>query len=141
LVQKEFKVGDATVKVQYGSPAKKGRLIYGDLVPYGKVWRTGANEATVFETDKDLTVNGSVLPAGKYSLFTIPGEEQWVIIFNAQWDQWGAYKYKESKDVLRIEVEPMIVPVEYELFEVKYETSRLILAWDNVEVAVPMSQP
>jgi hypothetical protein len=71
-------------------------------VPYGKVWRTGANEATIFETTGDLVINGQKLPAGKYGLFTVPGEKEWTIIFNSVWDQWGAFKYDASRDVLRI---------------------------------------
>ena len=84
----------------------KDGLIWGDLVPYGKVWRTGANEATTFETDKDIMIKEQKLPAGKYALFTIPGETEWTWIFNSVWDQWGAYKYDESKDVLRVKSTP-----------------------------------
>src|SRR5687768_6756308 len=90
-------IGDANVAVYYSSPAVKGREIWGGLVPYGKIWRTGANEATVFQTDKNLLISGSKLPAGKYALFTIPGETGWTIVFNSEWNQWGAFKYDEAK--------------------------------------------
>ena len=100
------KVGDATIKINYSQPSMKGRKIFGGLVPYGKVWRTGANEATTFETTEDLIINGKKLPAGKYALFTIPGEDEWVVIFNSVHDQWGAYDYKQEKDVLRLKVKP-----------------------------------
>src|SRR6187549_2507951 len=76
------KVNGATITINYSSPSVKGRKIWGDLVPYGQTWRAGANEATTFETDKEIMVEGKSLPAGKYAFFTIPGEKEWVIIFN-----------------------------------------------------------
>lgn len=103
----EQKLGDATVVIDYSQPAVKEREIYGELVPYGKVWRTGANEATTFETDKDLMINGKKLPAGKYALFTIPGKDEWTIIFNSEHEQWGSYDYDKSKDVLRVKAKPV----------------------------------
>src|SRR5215475_3205891 len=81
------KVMAATITIDYSSPAVKGRKIWGELVPYDKVWRTGANEATLFSTDKEIKVEGKTLPAGKYSMYTIPGEKEWVIIFNSQTGQ------------------------------------------------------
>ena len=75
------------------------------LAPAGKIWRTGANEATVFETSKDVTIEGKMLPAGKYSLYTIPGEKEWTIIFNKTWKQWGTV-YLDSEDALRVNVKP-----------------------------------
>src|SRR5687767_4572105 len=90
------KIGAANVSVNYSSPSVKGRTIWGDLVPYGKVWRAGANEATVFQTDRDITIEGKKLPAGKYSFFTIPTENEWTLIFNKQPEQWGAYKYDDK---------------------------------------------
>ena len=99
------KVGETTVKIDYSQPSVKGRTIGKDLEPMtGKVWRTGANEATVFEADKNVTVEGKALPAGKYALFTIPNGDDWTIIFSKKWDQWGAYDYKEADDVLRVNV-------------------------------------
>ena len=97
----ELQVGEATVTINYSQPSVKGREIYGDLVPYGKVWRTGANEATTITTDKPITIGGLELAAGTYALFTIPGEDEWTIIINSEAKQWGAYKYDESKDVVR----------------------------------------
>lgn len=93
----------ATVTIEYSQPSVKGRTIGKDLEPLnGKIWRTGANEATVFKTDKEIKVNGSVLPAGKFALFSIVTDNNWTIIFNAVSDQWGAFNYKEAKDVLRV---------------------------------------
>ena len=96
------KAGSATITIDYSQPSVKGRKIFGDLVPYGKVWRTGANEATVFEVSKNVRVQGKDLPAGKYGLFTIANEGEWTIIFNKTWNQWGAYEYKAADDVLRV---------------------------------------
>ncbi|WP_207534296.1 DUF2911 domain-containing protein [Desertivirga arenae] len=95
----------AKITITYGQPSLKGRKIGTDFVPYGKVWRTGANEATVFEIDKDVKIKGQTLPAGKYGLYTIPGEKEWVVIFNKTWDQWGT-KYSEADDQLRVTVKP-----------------------------------
>jgi len=86
------KIGDATISVDYSSPAVKGRKIFGGILPYGKLWRAGANEATIFTTDKDITVGGKTLPAGKYSFFTTPGEKEWTIFFNSETGQWGDKK-------------------------------------------------
>jgi hypothetical protein len=95
----------AVITIDYSQPALKNRTIGKDIAPYGKVWRTGANEATIFEVSKDVTVEGKALPAGKYSLYTIPNENEWIVIFNKSWDQWGT-AYKENQDQLRITVKP-----------------------------------
>ena len=93
----------AAISIDYSQPSIKGRTIGKDLEPKGDaVWRTGANEATIFETDKAVTVNGKALPAGKYSLFTIAGKDEWTVIFNKTWNQWGAYDYKQADDALRV---------------------------------------
>ncbi|HWR34052.1 MAG TPA: DUF2911 domain-containing protein [Chitinophagaceae bacterium] len=99
------KVGDVTITINYSQPSVKGRTIGKDLEPKdGKVWRTGANEATVFEVDKDVKVEGKALPAGKYGLFTLVNGDDWTIIFNKTWNQWGAFNYKEDDDALRVTV-------------------------------------
>ena len=100
------KINGATITINYGSPSVKGREIWGKLVPFDKVWRAGANEATTFETDKEITVEGLKLPAGKYSFFVIPGGKECTIIFNKVAKQWGAYDYKEKEDQLRVKVSP-----------------------------------
>lgn len=102
----ELSIDGWDISVDYGAPSVKGRTIWGDLVPYNKIWRTGANEATLLETNKDITINGETLAAGKYALFTIPGETEWTVIFNKEFDQWGAYEYKEQEDALRVQVTP-----------------------------------
>lgn len=94
----------ALISIDYSRPSIKGRSM-NVLAPAGKIWRTGANEATVFETSKDVTIEGKMLPAGKYSLYTIPGEKEWTIIFNKTWKQWGTV-YLDSEDALRVNVKP-----------------------------------
>jgi len=95
----------AVITIEYSQPAVKGRTIGKDLEPLpGKVWRTGANDATVFETTKDITVEGKNLPAGKYGLFSLLNEGEWTIIFNKTFKQWGAFQYKEADDALRVKV-------------------------------------
>lgn len=99
------KLGETTITINYSQPSVKGRTIGVDLEPMqDKVWRAGANEATVFETDKDVMVEGKTLPGGKYGFFILVLKESWVLIFNKTWDQWGAFKYKEADDVLRVPV-------------------------------------
>src|ERR1700681_3934188 len=101
-VTEKIKSG-ATISIDYSQPSVKGRTIGKDLEPMdGKVWRTGANEATVFETDKDLTIDGKKLPAGKYGLFTLFNGNDVTVIFNKTWNQWGAFKYKDTDDALRV---------------------------------------
>ncbi|MBD77769.1 MAG: hypothetical protein CL840_02355 [Crocinitomicaceae bacterium] len=138
LMKTEAIVGDVKINIQYGSPSVKGRIIFGDLVPYGKVWRTGANEASVFEINKDIQVEGKTLKAGKYGLFTIPGKDKWVIIFNSAWSIWGAYDYKEKKDVLRVEVKPTMVPDDAEKFTIYVEDGTMYLHWANTKVPVAL---
>ncbi len=130
------KLQDAQVSISYSSPSVKGRNIWGDLVPYGKVWRTGANEATTFETDKDLVIHDQKLPAGKYALLTIPGETEWTWIFNAVWDQWGAYKYDESKDVLRINTVPQKSSINNEQLRFEIVDDKVMLYWENLLISL-----
>lgn len=98
-------VGGGTLSIDYSRPAINGRTIGKEIAPYGKVWRTGANEATVLEVTTDVNIDGKKVPAGKYSLYTIPGEKEWTVIINKDWNQWGT-KYDETHDVLRFKVQP-----------------------------------
>ena len=129
-------VGAAKITVNYGSPSVKGRKIWGDLVPYGKVWRAGANEATTFTTDKTITVEGKALAAGQYGFFVIPNEGSWTIIFNKTAKQWGAYDYKEKDDVLRVEVKGKKSTAMNERLVYKVNPTGISLIWDNLEVPV-----
>lgn len=101
-----LQTSNGLIHIQYSSPGVKERTIWGDLVPYGEIWRTGANKATYLSTDHPINLSGNELPAGKYAIFTIPTDSTWTIIFNQEWDQWGAYNYDPAKDAFRIVVTP-----------------------------------
>ena len=129
------KIGTSAVTVNYSSPAVKGRPIWGGLVPYGQVWRAGANEATTVEFSKDVMVEGKALPAGKYGFFMLPTEKQWTVIFNKVPNQWGAFKYDQKQDALRV----MVTPRKTALTErLAYEVTPkgLVLRWENLEVPI-----
>lgn len=130
------KIGATTININYGSPSVKGRVIWGDLVPYGKVWRAGANEATSFSCDKAITVAGKSLPAGTYGFFVIPTEKTWTLIFNKTAKQWGAYEYKEKDDVIRITVTPKKSAAMNERLLYKINANGISLLWENLEVPV-----
>lgn len=134
MKQMSTSVSGTNVTIVYGSPSAKGRTLYGDLVPFDAVWRTGANEATTFEVSKAVTVEGKELPAGKYGLFTIPGQEDWTIIFNSISDQWGAYEYDESKDVLRVKVVPQTVEDASETMEFSVQEGKVTYHWGTLQV-------
>lgn len=128
-------IGDATVTIDYSQPAVKGRTVWGELVPYGKVWRTGANEATTFEVSQDVEIEGQTLPAGKYALFTIPAEDEWTIIFNKETNQWGSGNYDESKDALRVKVKPEKSDEMHERLTFEIENDGEVeFMWENLEV-------
>ncbi|WP_276363432.1 DUF2911 domain-containing protein [Daejeonella sp. H1SJ63] len=123
----------AEISIDYSQPSIKGRSL-STLAPAGKVWRTGANEATVFETSKDVTIEGRKLAAGKYSLYTIPGDKEWVIIFNKTWKQWGTV-YKEAEDALRVNVKPGKASAftEKMTFEI-VKNGKVSLAWADTQI-------
>ena len=124
------------VTIHYGQPSVKDRTIFGELVPYGEVWRTGANEATTFEADGDVVVEGQALPAGQYALFTIPREnEDWTLIFNNVANQWGAFKYDESQDALRVPISPEAAATTTEklTFDVA-ESGTVTLRWADTQL-------
>lgn len=133
------KIGEANITINYGSPSVKGRKIWGELVPYDKVWRSGANEATTFTSDKDLVVQGKKLAAGKYAFFTIPGEKDWTVIFNNVPDQWGAYDYDAAKDALRVTVKPSKSKEMNERLVYVISEKGFSLRWENLEVPVSVS--
>jgi hypothetical protein len=135
-------VHGSTIKINYGSPSVKGRKIWGGLVPYGKLWRTGANPATTFSTSKDIKVEGKTLRAGKYSLFTLPGETEWKVVFNSQTGQWGikndgSANDDPAKDVLTVTVKPMKSKSFNERMKFSISSSGFVLMWENL--AVPVS--
>lgn len=128
------------VTVNYGSPSTKGRSIWGSLVPYGEVWRTGANEATRFTVNETILIGENELPAGTYSLFTVPTKDQWEVIFNKTTDQWGAYEYDEAEDVLRIPAKPIQVDSSYETLEFKLAPGNLVLQWDRLVLPIAFTK-
>lgn len=126
----EGTAGGSKITINYSSPAVKGRVIWGDLVPMGQVWRAGADDATTFTTEKDIMVEGKKLPAGTYSFFIIPGETESTLIFNKVAKQWGAYSYDAKEDALRVSVpsgqtttmeERLVYEVKPDSFEVRWE--------------------
>ncbi|HSD05698.1 DUF2911 domain-containing protein [Flavobacterium sp.] len=129
------KINGATIQINYGSPSVRDRKIWGELVPFDQVWRAGANEATTFETDKDLTIEGSKLPAGKYSFFIIPNKTESVIIFNKEAKQWGAYKYQEKEDQLRVKVKPQTGKAKVEKLVYTINANNVTLSWDDWNIS------
>ncbi len=139
------KIAGATITIDYSSPSVKGRQIWGGLVPYGKPWRAGANEATLFKTDQAIKVEGKSLPAGQYSLFAIPGEKEWSIIFNSQTGQWGIKRGGDAnrdpaKDVLTVVVKPAKSATMNEklIYEITVAPRGFALRWENLEVPVAL---
>jgi hypothetical protein len=129
-------IGGVTTEVVYCKPSARGRKMGGGKDPYGQVWRTGANEATTIEFDRDVLIEGKRLEEGKYALFTIPGETSWTIIFNKGWkDAWGAYEYKQSEDVLRVTVRSLKTKQFVETFAITPEADKVSLTWENFYVA------
>lgn len=132
------------VKIVYGQPYKRGRDIFGQLVPYNEIWRTGANEATELTTTKDISFGGEELKAGTYALFTIPKEDDpWTIILNSELGQWGAFEYHSDFDVLRIKAPAIEKETSTEPFTVRFtdvinDSTSLVMQWDQTEVSIPI---
>ena len=141
----ECKFSDGkTVKVHYSSPRMRGRKIYGGLVPYGQVWRTGANEATSFVTDTDLTVGGKDVPAGSYTMFTVPNADKWSLIINKKTGEWGIpYKY-ESDELLRAEMNVSKTPSQVENFTIGFDQGgggcTMNLDWENTRASIQLQE-
>jgi hypothetical protein len=139
-----YRVDKAPVaKVVYSRPQKIGREVFGNLVAYDKVWRTGANECTEIKFFKDATLGGQDVPAGTYSLFTIPGKENWTIILNKTTDQWGAYGYDQAEDLCRFEVPVKATDEVVEAFSIVFVENEgggasMVLAWDMTKVEAPL---
>jgi len=132
--------GLTDVSIDYSSPAVKGRTIWGSLVPYDSVWRTGANAATVINFSTGVTVGGAKVKAGKYALFTIPGRNMWTIILNSEYDQWGSFDYKKSADVVRFPVKPEMMGdvkerMSFYIDAINDSTCTITLRWEKVKVS------
>lgn len=146
-----YEAAGIALDVHYSSPFKKGREIFGGLVPYGQVWRTGANEPTTFTASKDIHVGGKPLPAGTYSLWTIPGPEAWTLILNSEVPDWGVTMLSGGSkttrnpeaDVLQVTVPSLNLPEVVEQFTIDFKLVRremyMSLAWDKTEVLVAVN--
>jgi hypothetical protein len=135
--------GGKTVKTDYSSPRMKGRKIYGELVPFGEVWRTGANEATTFVASADVMVGGKTIPAGTYTIFTVPKADKWTLIINKKTGEWGIpYKY-ESDELARVDMNVSKLPAPVENFTIAYDKAaggcRLRLDWETTRAVVDIS--
>ncbi|MGA8269929.1 MAG: DUF2911 domain-containing protein [Candidatus Sulfotelmatobacter sp.] len=135
--------GGKTIKTDYSSPRVKGRKIYGDLVPFGEVWRTGANEATTFVTSADVVVGGKTVPAGSYTIFTVPAADKWTLIVNKKTGEWGIpYKY-ESDELARVDMKVSKLPSPVENFTIAYDKSgsgcTMHIDWETTRASVDIS--
>lgn len=141
IVTAQYK--DTYLKITYSQPHKKGRQVFGSLVPYNKVWRTGANEATEITITRDILINKFTLKAGTYSVFTIPEKDKWTIIINQDLGLWGSYNYNAKRDVTRFDVPVQnLANIVYEAFTIEMEQKNnvadLVLMWDKVKVVIPI---
>jgi hypothetical protein len=127
---------EAVARVLYSRPQKKGRDIFGDLVPYGKVWRTGANEAAEILVYKDIKIGGKKLEAGRYALFTIPDKKEWTLIFSSDLDYWGAYSYNQANDVLRVKAKAKSSSNVIEAFSIGFDQNNMYMGWDKTYVEI-----
>ncbi len=134
----------AIIKIYYSQPKKKDREVFGSLVPYGKVWRTGANESVEIKVFEDVVFAGKKLKAGTYSMYSIPNEKEWVIIINSVLDHWGAYSYDQTDDVIRVTVPSTNQSETVESFSIRFHESSgnkavMRMAWDQTLVEVPIT--
>ena len=136
-------VGGANISIEYGRPYLRGRKIMGGLVPYGRVWRTGADAATTLTTSKDLVIGGTTVPAGKVTLYTLPGEDQWKLILNKQTGQWGT-EYDQSKDLARVDLTKKTLSAPVDQLTIALEPGAgnegtLKISWESTELSVPFT--
>ncbi|WP_111660524.1 DUF2911 domain-containing protein [Olleya aquimaris] len=143
----KFEVGHLELEVFYNRPSKRDRDIFGALVPFNKVWRTGANEATTFETNEDLSIKGMLLPKGKYTLWTVPMEDNWKVMFNSKQYDWGVNEKMEPNwdpnfDVVEVEVPAITLDKSVEQFTIAFDNStddlKMTMAWDDIKIEVPL---
>jgi hypothetical protein len=138
----EGTIGGKKISVDYSAPSMRGRKIMGELVPYGKVWRTGANAATTLKTDGDIMIGNVHVPAGTYTLYTLPGEKDWTLIINKQTGQWGT-NYDEKQDLGRVKMNVKTLPKAVEVMAIDVKSTgakngALVLSWENTEASAPV---
>jgi hypothetical protein len=142
VLTQNFGLGKITLN--YSRPNVKARKIFGALVPFGEVWRTGANSATLVSFTEDVKIEGQTLPAGEYGLFTIPGRNEWTVIFNRGSKQWGAYTYSEADDVLRVKIKPAKLKAKAESFTIQFANvyptaAQMQLMWDKTGININLA--
>ncbi len=143
LIKTEQQVGLAEVNLQYGQPNRQGRTIFGALIPFNKLWRTGANSSTKISFDREVKIAGKTLPKGNYSLYTIPNKDEWTIIFNTNTKHWGTAGYSDANDAIRFNVKPIALKDTRETFQIYFENfdangADMVIAWENTKIAFPV---
>jgi hypothetical protein len=136
------RIGTADLKINYYSPGVKGRIIWGGLVPYDRVWVTGAHMATSIEANRNFVIGNTEVPRGKYALFTIPGREEWTVIVNRNWKQHLADNYDQKEDVLRVKIKPSVLAhhqerLKYDIIELSSTEGTINISWENLMVSIP----
>lgn len=136
-------VNGTHVHIEYNSPGVKGRMLWGGLVAYDKVWVTGAHKATSVQFSKDVMINGKKVPAGQYAFFTIPGKEKWIVILNTRYDQHQADDYNEKEDVIRVEVRPeehsLTQRLTYAVDKIDDKSGGIVVQWEKMSIKVPFT--
>jgi hypothetical protein len=136
--------GGKSVTIDYSSPRAKGRKIYGELVPFGQVWRTGANEATALVTPVDLTIGGTAVPAGSYTLFTVPSKDKWALVISKKTGEWGTDYPGQSNDLARVDMKVSVLPSPVENFTISFEKAgsgaNLNIDWESTRASVMVSK-
>lgn len=136
-------IGKDSVKINYHSPGVRGRIIWGGLVPFEEVWVTGAHNATNIVIDKPFIINSKEIPAGKYALFTIPGQDEWTVIINKHWNQHLTNEYDEKDDVIRFKVKPQSVShverLQYFIEPVKSNEGKVAITWEKIRLDFPIT--
>ena len=139
--EEHVKIGNAHIRINYNSPAVRGRIIWGGLVPYGEVWVTGAHKATSIDITRSIKIKNKEIPAGKYAIFTIPGKEKWTIIINKNWDQHLTDEYNEEEDLIRIDVIPQYLSnieerLKYSIVAENGDAAIMSISWEKVKVTL-----
>ena len=136
--------GGKSVTIDYSSPRAKGRKIYGELVPFGQVWRTGANEATTLVTPVDLTIGGTAVPAGSYTIFTVPNKDKWALVISKKTGEWGTDYPGQSNDLARVDMKVSTLPSPVENFTISFEKAgngaNLNIDWDTTRASVAIAK-
>jgi hypothetical protein len=136
--------GGKSVTIDYGSPRVKGRKIYGELVPFGQVWRTGANEATTLVTPVDLTIGSTTVPAGSYTIFTVPNKDKWALVISKKTGEWGTDYPGQANDLARLDMKASSLPSPVENFTISFEKAgsgaNLNIDWESTRASVVVSK-